>query len=753
MTITLYTADCCGSRSNTVYPDKCVITGADALADAAAHDHVCAGYRDNRRSNGNFIHSDTIVMDLDNDHSENPADWITAEKLDVIMPDISYAAAPSRNNMKLKDGKEPRPKLHVYFPIKEVTDPEEYAALKRGIQKKYPFFDGNALDAARFVFGAPGDKAIWHEGWVNIDEDVEPVAGERDGGGRGRITKGTRNNTLSQYAARVIKRFGNADKAYGLFIKEAERCDPPLQDSELQTIWASAVRFYETKIKTGEGYVDPEEYNSGGIHSLKPDDYSDIGQARVLADEYGDELAFTNATDYLRYDGERWVEDRQLAVGAMEEFSDLQLQDAFDQVRAAKDALVKAGVPEEAVAAGGKELDKAVDTDEQIEALFALVAAQRYLAFAQKRRDYKYLTSALNAAKPMLMVSVTDLDGNEFLLNTPYATFDLRKGMGGEQPHDPRDFITKITGCSPGDDGEGEWLAALDLFFCGDAELIKYVQRVVGLAAIGKVMVETLIIAYGSGANGKSTFWNTIYKVLGTYSGKISAETLTVGCRRNVKPEMAELKGKRLIIASETEEGMRLSTGVVKQLCSVDPIQAEKKYKDPFSFTPSHLIVLYTNHLPKVGANDSGTWRRLVVIPFNAHISGKADIKNYSEYLFEHSGPAIMKWIIDGAKMTIDLDYHIPSPQCVNDAIEAYRLSNDWLGNFLDECTDIDKANKEKSGELYQEYRAYSLRNGEYTRSTTDFYAALEQAGFERHKTKAGSFVMGLSLKPGQDFM
>lgn len=99
------------------------------------------------------------------------------------------------------------------------------------------------------------------------------------------------------------------------------------------------------------------------------------------------------------------------------------------------------------------------------------------------------------------------------------------------------------------------------------------------MAAIGKVYQEHMIIAYGGGANGKSTFWNTIFRVLGNYAGKLSAEVLTMNCKRNVKPEMAELKGKRLSISSEMEEGMRLNTAVVKQLCSTDEIQAEKKYK------------------------------------------------------------------------------------------------------------------------------------------------------------------------------
>ena len=159
------------------------------------------------------------------------------------------------------------------------------------------------------------------------------------------------------------------------------------------------------------------------------------------------------------------------------------------------------------------------------------------------------------------------------------------------------DFITKITSVSPGDDGKALWLDSVGRTFQGNVELIDYVQRIAGLAVIGQVELEALIISYGEGSNGKSTFWNTIASVLGSYSGTISADALTANCKRNVKPELAEAKGKRLLIAAELEEGMRLSTSVVKQLCSTDRISAEKKYKDPSSFMPSHTLVLYTNHL------------------------------------------------------------------------------------------------------------------------------------------------------------
>ncbi len=754
MQLTIFNAACVGNAKNCTYPQKCVVTSAGELIDAVKFDHVCAEYQKNYRNVSNFIQSDVVVMDLDNDHSDNPADWVTADMLDEMMPDISYALAPSRHHMLAKDGQTPRPKYHAYFPISVCTNAEDYAALKRAIHKAFPVFDGNALDAARFIYGADCTEVVWHEGWVNIDEEVEITDEEEDASTSGVIQAGQRNNTLSRFAGRVVKRYGATDKAHEIFLEEAEKCDPPLSDEELKTIWYSAVKFAK-KIQGQNGYVPPDDYNDdfgGEDKSLKPSDYSDIGQAKVLTREYGDELLFTNATDYLRFDGEVWIENKQLAVGAMEEFLDLQLQDAADEIERAKKLLVAKGVPEEVVKGGAKKIEKEV-TGDQLPAFYMLLAAQQYFAFVMKRRDMKYVTSALNAAKPMLSADVNDLDKNENLLNTPYATYNLTLGIAGEQPHDPRDLITKITECSPSQDGMQIWEDALQLFFCGDADLINYVQMVVGMAAIGKVYQEHLIIAYGGGANGKSTFWNTISRVLGTYSGKLSAETLTVGCKRNVKPEMAELKGKRLIIASEMEEGMRLNTAVVKQLCSTDEVFAEKKYKDPFKFIPSHTLVLYTNHLPRVSANDDGTWRRLIVIPFNAHITGSSDIKNYTDYLFENAGGAILTWIIEGAKKAIDAGFKTPLPKCVSDAIQAYREDNDWLGHFIAECCETDPTYTEKSGEIYQQYRAYCIQNGEYTRSTTDFYSAMEKAGYERKKSNKGVIVRGLQLKAGSDFL
>ncbi|MDC7301879.1 phage/plasmid primase, P4 family [Agathobacter ruminis] len=751
MQITMFTADCTGQAANCSYPNRRMVTTPEEMQEAVRFDHVCAEYKGNYRSIGNFARSDVVVMDIDNDHTEDPAEWITPEKLDQMLPDISYVIAFSRNHMKVKDGKAARPKFHVYFQITETSDAGWYAALKKGIKKRFDFFDGNALDAARFIFGSDAGEVVWHEGWMTIDEEVEPDYEETEskdpGVSSGPILEGSRNNTMSRFAGRVLKKYGVTDRAREAFELHARRCDPPLPEDELNTIWNSAVKFYKNTVCTQPGYVEPDEYNSE-FDSLKPEDFSDMGEAKALIKEYRDELLYTDATQFLSYDGMCWRENRQKAVGAVEEFLDMQLVESGDQFETAVAHMlaVDPSLDEITVRKGGRALEKLI-TPQNAEAFGELQTARAYYGFVMKYRNYKHIADTQNTAKPMVATDINLFDAQEDYLNTPGGTYDLAKGLNGMMPHKATDLLTKITNCAPGDEGRQLWEDALQLFFCGDQDLIDYVQMTVGMAAVGKVYVEALIIAYGEGRNGKSTFWNTISRVLGTYSGAMSADSLTANCRRNVKPEIAELKGKRLIIAAELEEGTRLSTSILKQLCSTDQIRGEKKFKDPFDFTPSHTAVLYTNHLPKVSASDDGTWRRLIVIPFHAKIEGSSDIKNYADYLFNNAGPAVMSWIIEGAKKVIEREFKIEPPKVVANAIAEYRGMNDWLSHFLEDCCVTGDGLEQKSGDLYQEYRAYCLRTGEYARNNADFIAEIEKRGFMRKKKKSGMWVQGLQLK------
>lgn len=740
MQMTIYDAATVGSRSNCVYPNPVTVTDADTMRQAAAFDHVCAAYKQNYRSVDNFLKADCLPMDCDNDHSDDPDDWLTPFDVAMDFPGVGMIFVYSKSHMKQKGKRGPRPRFHVYFICTETTNSEIYSSWKDRLIADYPYFDDGAKDSARFLFGVKNAAVEVYDGEITIDEFLADSFAEWDAA-QGQIPEGSRNKTMSHYAGRIIKRLGNTEEAHKQFLKEAEKCSPPLDDAELAGIWASAVKF-GAKVAAQEGYIPPEQYNQDFL--LMPEDFSDVGQAIVLSREYMDRLRFSPATDYIVFNGSFWEESQPNAQGIAQELTARQLEEAETEIQRCMKEMSENGAWAMLAAMGAKKAAAAF-SEAQRRSFEKYERAENYRKYAIKRRDTKYISAALKEARPMIQIEQRVLDADEFLLNLPSGTCDLRTGAVRE--HNAQDYITKQTAVDSSGDGMDVWEDALQTFFQGDTDLIRYVQEIVGLAAIGKVYIEALVIAYGEGRNGKSTFWNTIARVLGTYSGNMSADTLTVGCKRNVKPELAEAKGKRMIIAAELEEGMRLNTSNVKQLCSTDEIYAEKKYKAPFSYVPTHTLVLYTNHLPRVGAIDQGTWRRLIVIPFNAKIEGKADIKNYSDFLFKTAGGAVLSWIIEGAKRVIASDYKIVQPKVVRDAIQKYKENNDWLSHFLDDCCEIDPSYEAKSGEVYNTYRSYCNQMGEYARSTTDFYTAIEAADFTRHKTKKGMLIRGFRLK------
>ena len=740
MQMTIYDAVTVGSRSNCVYPNPVTVTDADTMRQAAAFDHVCAAYKQNYRSVDNFLKADCLPMDCDNDHSDDPDDWLTPFDVAMDFPGVGMIFVYSKSHMKQKGKRGPRPRFHVYFICTETTNSEIYSSWKDRLIADYPYFDDGAKDSARFLFGVKNAVVEVYDGEITIDEFLADRFAEWDAV-QGQILEGSRNNTMSHYAGRVIKRLGNTEEAHKQFLKEAEKCSPPLDDAELAGIWASAVKF-GAKVAAQDGYIPPEQYNQDFL--LMPEDFSDVGQAIVLSREYMDRLRFSPATDYIVFNGSFWEESQPNAQGIAQELTARQLEEAETEIQRCMKEMSDNGAWAMLAAMGTKKAMAAFN-EAQRRSFEKYERAETYRKYAIKRRDTKYISAALKEARPMIQIEQRVLDADEFLLNLPSGTCDLRTGAIRE--HNAQDYITKQTAVDPSGDGMDVWEDALQTFFQGDADLIRYVQEIVGLAAIGKVYIEALVIAYGEGRNGKSTFWNTIARVLGTYSGNMSADTLTVGCKRNVKPELAEAKGKRMIIAAELEEGMRLNTSNVKQLCSTDEIYAEKKYKAPFSYVPTHTLVLYTNHLPRVGAIDQGTWRRLIVIPFNAKIEGKADIKNYADFLFKTAGGAVLQWIIEGAKRVIAGDYKIVQPRVVQDAIQKYKENNDWLSHFLEDCCEIDPSYEAKSGEVYNTYRSYCNQMGEYARSTTDFYTAIEAADFTRRKTKKGMLIHGFRLK------
>lgn len=170
---TIYSADVTGNPGNCSYPHRHVVLDEASLKAAVCHDYVCAEYQNSYRNGDNFIGSDCLPVDCDNDHSENPEDWITPEDVLQQFPGVTFAVHFSRFNMREKNGKAARPKFHVLFPIDYVTDPALYSDMKKLVNFIFPYFDTNALDAARFFFGTTAAEVALYPGRMNLTEFLE----------------------------------------------------------------------------------------------------------------------------------------------------------------------------------------------------------------------------------------------------------------------------------------------------------------------------------------------------------------------------------------------------------------------------------------------------------------------------------------------------------------------------------------------------------------------------------------------------
>lgn len=720
--------------NNSVYPYKLDVKNIEDLIKVVLYDHVGAEYENNYRKNDNFICTDCSMFDVDNTDTEDSSKWITPEHLKEAFPNVPFYISYSRNHMKSKNGKQPRPKFHVYFPDKKFENMSDYKSHKNKVCDYFSAFDRNAKDVARFFYGVENPKVEYFEGnillydfmqCVNIDRKEVPNDSNI-------IPEGVRNNTLLKYALKMLKRYGDkSGKAHNLYIKKSLNCSPLLDDSEVCNIWKSALKYYNDKIKSSEDYISPEEYNdNNGSIVYKPKAFTDLGQAEVFSKLMFDKVRYSHSTNYLYYNGKVWKEDDLKVQGLAQQLTRNQLREARLELKMAQ--------AKEDIASVKGNSSEIEDAKNQVK------LAEKYRNFVLSSQHTQRISGLLKEAHPMLQIDYDILDNDGFKLNTPSGTVDLKTKE--IKQHDYKDYCTKITALGPSDKGADIFKSFLDVITCEDDELIEYLQYIAGMIAVGKVFCEHLIIAYGCGRNGKSTFFNLISKVLGDYSGCLSSEILTSNSRKNKSFEYAELRGKRLVISAELEQDTNLDTSVVKKLCSTDPIQAEKKYKAPFSFIPSHTVVLYTNHLPKVGALDNGTWRRLVIVPFNAVIKSNNEIKNYADYLFEHSGCYVMKWIIEGAYKFISSGYKLFQPKVVEQAINVYRSENDWLNTYIEECCSINKTYKQASGALYSHYRDYCKQNGEFTRSNASFVKALLEKGFIKKKECSGSYIYGLRI-------
>ena len=464
--------------------------------------------------------------------------------------------------------------------------------------------------------------------------------------------------------------------------------------------------------------------------SLKPSDFSDVAEGRLYAAEYGDRVLYNSVFGWMTYDGTKWKPDEAKARAYAQELTDRQLEEAGT-------AVLEAAKRKTAAVGNKAELEEAEK---------AAKKADEFWKYIIKRRDTKKISAAMTEAIPGLNLETEELDRHPLYLNTPRGTVNLETGK--IKPHDHKDLLTAVTAFSPSDEGRETWERFVMQVSDGDKDLAEFLKVVCGMCVCGVVLDELLVIANGTGGNGKSTFWNAIANVLNDYSKNFESSTLIAEDGQQKRFALAELRGKRLVLSPETDEGQHLDGSMVKKICSTDTIRGERKFKDGFDFVPSHHLVLFTNHLPIVDSGDNGTWARLLVIPFTATFRDtRTEKKNLAEILTQKCGGAIVQWCIEGAAEYLR-NRKLPAlPEIVREATDDYRAKYDRLHAWIiSECM-TGRRCSESSTVLREDFNRYAEEHGDDKANEKFFAKQLASKGFRIKHTKTGNVVNGLKLK------
>ncbi len=410
---------------------------------------------------------------------------------------------------------------------------------------------------------------------------------------------------------------------------------------------------------------------------------------------YCDEWGF-----WLRWDGTRWARDQTRAV--------------FDQVRLRNRIFAGSGDAKKRPSLG-----RQLASSKGVSAVERLARGHR--AFARRSVDF---------------------DSEQWAICTPGGIVDLTDGT--ISPADPARGFTRCTAVALDERPPTLFLRVLDRITGGDAGLQGYLQRLAGVCLTGSVRDHFFCFIWGLGANGKSTFLQTLAGVLGDYAVNAPFDLFVEAKGERHPTELALLRGARLAISQESEPGRPWAAARIKALTGGDLISARYMRGDFFTFEPHAKLLLAGNHKPPLRAVDEGIRRRLHLVPFDQVIPPDERDPELVEKLRNEWG-AILGWALQGC-----LDWQamgrIDPPARVVEATDSYLEAEDVLGAWIEDCCERVEASV-ATGALHHSYHGWAERTGERFLGMKRFAQALEERGFQRQRTAKARGFIGLRLK------
>lgn len=346
---------------------------------------------------------------------------------------------------------------------------------------------------------------------------------------------------------------------------------------------------------------------------------------------------------------------------------------------------------------------------------------------------------------PAVLVDPDEFDSKPDLLSFRNGVVDLRNGA--LRPHMPDDMLTYSLDIDYDPNAEcPRWESFLSEIFPEDPELVPYMQRLTGYGITGHTSEQCFTVLWGKGANGKSVLTDvlsTIFRQVTTTTPFATFEDKGSG---GIPNDLAALRGARLVMASEGDSGKPMSEAVLKRITGKDKVTARFLRQEFFTFSPTFLIMLATNHKPKFKGQDEGLWRRVKLIPFKRWFAPNERDYDLDRKLLAEA-PGIVAWVVRGA-----MEWYrkgLGDPDVITKATREYRETSDALAGFFPGVLVEDADGRLLGADAYNAYKdwceAEGLPQKERWRRTT-FYNALEERGIHRTKMAKGITLMGVRL-------
>jgi putative DNA primase/helicase len=315
------------------------------------------------------------------------------------------------------------------------------------------------------------------------------------------------------------------------------------------------------------------------------------------------------------------------------------------------------------------------------------------------------------------------------------TTFDLHTGIG--RAPDPADYITKKSGCPAAPLGTSHpvWTEFLERI-APNPELRAFLQRYIGYCCTGVTREHKFAFAYGTGANGKSTFTNTILGIFGDYATVADVGTFIASNHERHPTDLAKLHGYRLVVAQETEKGRRWDESKIKTLTGGDKMTARFMRQDFFDFVPKFKLWIVGNHKPRLDNVDAAMRRRLLLVPFTVQIPPEERDPDLAERP-KAEWPAILRWALDGC-----LEWQrigLAPPKIVTEATDAYFSDQDIIQQWMEDCTsDGGPFAFTPTSQLFASWKNWCDERNLKPGSGNALSDALDDRGFERKKGGKG---------------